>query len=203
MAVCRGTFEVLAGADPLVLFNEWMAAAKLSELNDPSAMALATSTPAGAPSVRMVLMRGLDERGFHFFTNGESRKGADLRSNQHAALCFHWKTRRRQIRIEGVVNELPGSDTDAYFWGRPRLSQIGAWASAQSRPLGSREELLAAVRKYEKQFPDVVPRPPYWTGFAIRPQRMEFWQDGEFRLHDRFQFERQGDGSWVTQRLCP
>jgi pyridoxamine 5'-phosphate oxidase len=199
----EGGFEVEPGADPLALFERWMTEAKASELNDPSAMSLACSTRDGLPSVRMVLMRGLDHRGFHFFTNGESRKGDELHANPHAALCFHWKSLRRQVRVEGLATELPGADSDAYFWSRARLSQIGAWASAQSRVLTSRKQLLDRVNEFEAKFPGVVPRPPYWTGFAIQPARIEFWQDGEFRLHDRFSFQRGGDGSWVNQRLYP
>ncbi len=188
--------------DPYALFELWMEDAKQSELNDPNAMALATATAEGAPSVRIVLLKRVDERGFSFYTNGESRKGAELRANQRAGLCFHWKSRRRQVRVEGTVTELPGEDVDAYFAGRPRMSQIGAWASQQSRPLGSREELIALTERYEAEFPGTVPRPPYWTGFVVRPERIEFWQDGEFRLHDRFVFERAGDG-WRKQRLFP
>jgi pyridoxamine 5'-phosphate oxidase len=188
--------------DPYALFDAWMEDAKQSELNDPNAMSLATATTDGVPSVRIVLLKRVDERGFSFYTNGESRKGIELRENQRAALCLHWKSRRRQVRVEGTVTELPPEDVDAYFAGRPRMSQIGAWASQQSRELKSRAELIALTEKYEAEFPGEVPRPAYWTGFVVWPERIEFWQDGEYRLHDRFVFFRNGDG-WGKQRLFP
>jgi len=174
--VSRGGLQVEEADDPLVLFDRWMEDAKSSELNDANAMSLATATPDGVPSVRIVLMKRRDERGFCFFTNVQSRKGEELRANGHAALCFHWKSRQRQVRVEGRLTELPGAEVDAYFEHRHRMSKIGAWASQQSRPLSSREELLALTAEYEKKFPDEVPRPPYWTGFAVKPERMEFWQ---------------------------
>jgi len=189
--------------DPMELFDEWFEAASGSELNDPNAMSLATATRDGIPSVRIVLLKRRDSRGFCFFTNRDSRKGAELHGNHHAALCFHWKSRQRQVRVEGTISELPAAEVDAYFRQRHRMSQIGAWASQQSRPLSSREELLALTREYEKKFPDEVPRPPYWTGFVVKPQRMEFWQEAEFRLHDRFAFTANPDGSWTKQRLFP
>jgi pyridoxamine 5'-phosphate oxidase len=189
--------------DPLTLFDDWFDAAKHSEVNDPNAMSLATSTPDGRPSVRIVLMKGRDARGFTFFTNGESRKGGELRSNDHVALCFHWKSRQRQIRVEGTITELAPEEVDAYFRRRHRMSQIGAWASQQSRPLSSRDELIALTREYEKKFPDDVPRPPYWTGFVVKPRRIEFWQEAEYRLHDRFTFTANDDGTWTKQRLFP
>ena len=166
-------------------------------------MSLATATHEGRPSVRIVLLKGFDATGFRFFTNGDSRKGGELRANQHAALCLHWKSRQRQVRIEGTIQELPPADVDAYFKRRHRMSQIGAWASQQSRPLASREELLALTAEYEAKFPGDVPRPSYWTGFNVRPERMEFWQEQEYRLHDRFIFECAPDGSWHKQRLYP
>jgi pyridoxamine 5'-phosphate oxidase len=189
--------------DPLELFDEWLEAASRSEMSDPNAMSLATATPDGLPSVRIVLMKGRDERGFSFFTNRESRKGRELRENQHAALCFHWKTRQRQVRVEGTITELAPEEVDAYFKRRYRMSQIGAWASQQSRPLSSREELLALTREYEKKFPDEVPRPPYWTGFVLNPERIELWQEAEYRLHDRFVFTLNAEGCWTKQRLFP
>lgn len=189
-------------ADPFALFDRWMADAKLSELNDPNAMSLATATPDGIPSVRIVLLKRVDDRGFSFYTNGESRKGGELRANPRAALCFHWKSRQRQVRVEGAITELPPEDVDQYFTRRPRMSQIGAWASQQSRPLPSREELIERTHQYEAEFPEAIPRPPYWTGFVLKPSRIEFWQEGAYRLHDRFIFALAGD-SWSKQRLFP
>ncbi len=187
---------------PFALFRRWMDDAKHSELNDPNAMSLATATPDGKPSVRIVLMKRLDERGFSFYTNGESRKGEELRHNSHVALCFHWKSRRRQVRVEGMVTELPGSDVDAYFRQRQRMSQIGAWASKQSRPLSSRAELDRRTAEFEARFPHEVPRPPHWTGFVVWPERIEFWQEGEYRLHNRCVFLREGNG-WAKESLYP
>ena len=199
----RGGVELEHAVDPLTLFDDWLETASRSELNDPNAMALATATPDGVPSVRIVLMKRRDERGFSFFTNGESRKGGELRENQRAALCFHWKSRQRQVRVEGMISELAPEEVDAYFQRRHRMSQIGAWASQQSRPLSSREELLALTREYEKKFPAEVPRPDYWTGFVVKPHLIEFWQECEYRLHDRFTFTANPDGSWTKQRLFP
>jgi len=201
--VSRGGNQIEQADDPLTLFDDWFESAKRSELNDPNAMSLATATPDGKPSVRIVLMKRRDERGFSFFTNGESRKGEELRHNSHVALCFHWKSRQRQIRVEGTISELAPEEVDAYFRRRHRMSQIGAWASQQSRPLSSREELIARTREYEKKFPEDVPRPPYWTGFVVKPEVMEFWQECEYRLHDRFTFTANPDGTWTRQRLNP
>jgi len=195
--------ELEQAADPLALFDEWLQAASKSEPNDPNAMSLATATPDGIPSVRIVLLKRRDARGFSFFTNGQSRKGGELCANQHAALCFHWKSLQRQIRIEGTITELDPAEVDDYFRRRHRQSQIGAWASQQSRPLTSRAELIALTIEYEKKFPDDVPRPPYWTGFVLKPSRMEFWQERDYRLHDRFVFTPSGDSTWTKQRLFP
>ncbi len=189
--------------EPMALFEKWMADAKVSELNDPNAMSLATSTPDGRPSVRIVLLKRYDARGFSFYTNGESRKGGELRANPHAALCLHWKSRQRQVRVEGTITELPPDDVDRYFHRRHRMSQIGAWASQQSRPLDSRETLEALTAKYEKEFETEVPRPPYWTGFLLKPETIEFWQERDFRLHDRVVFTATGEGAWSKQRLFP
>jgi len=196
-------FELEQASDPLALFDEWFKAASKSEINDPNAMSLATATPDAIPSVRIVLLKGRDARGFSFFTNGQSRKGGELRANQHAALCFHWKSLQRQIRIEGTISELDSAEVDAYFRRRHRQSQIGAWASQQSRPLTSRAELIALTTEYEKKFPDDVPRPPYWTGFVLKPTRIEFWQERDYRLHDRFVFTPSGESTWNKQRLFP
>jgi pyridoxamine 5'-phosphate oxidase len=199
----QSSVELELARDPLELFDEWFATASRSEPNDPNAMSLATATVDCVPSVRIVLLKRRDERGFSFFTNGESRKGEELRQNQKAALCFHWKSLRRQVRVEGTITELAPEEVDEYFRSRQRMSQIGAWASQQSRPLTSREELIALTREYEKKFPDEVPRPPYWTGFVVRPRRIEFWQERDFRLHDRFVFTANPDGIWTKQRLFP
>ena len=190
-------------SEPLGMFAKWMDDAKVSELNDPNAMSLATATPDGTPSVRIVLLKRFDEQGFAFYTNGESRKGIELRANHRVALCLHWKSRLRQVRVEGTVTELPPEDIDNYFTHRPRMSQIGAWASQQSRPLESRDELIALTEKYEAEFPGDIPRPPYWTGFVVKPSRIEFWQDGAYRLHDRIVFTAAPEGSWTKQRLFP
>lgn len=189
--------------NPLPFFARWMEDAKHSELNDPNAMSLATCTADGMPSVRIVLLKRYDESGFAFYTNGESRKGGELRANPRAALCLHWKSRQRQVRIEGTIAELPPDNVDAYFVRRHRMSQIGAWASQQSRPLASREELMARTREMEERFPAEVPRPPYWTGFLLKPVRIEFWQEGDYRLHDRVIFTPEANGAWARQRLYP
>ncbi len=188
--------------DPIAIFRTWMADAEATELNDPNAVALATASASGAPSVRMVLLKQLDDRGFGFYTNAESQKGQQLQANAQAAMCFHWKSRRRQVRIEGIVSELPASEADDYFHSRGRRSQLGAAVSRQSRPLESRAELEAMVRELAEKYPAEIPRPAYWKGFVLRPQRIEFWQDGADRLHDRMLFQRDGN-AWVTSRLFP
>jgi len=195
-------FDAEDAEDPLDLFHIWMTEAAGTEPNDPEAVALATSTPDGHPSVRMVLMKRLDQRGFSFYTNAESQKGTELLANPHAAMCFHWKTQRRQVRVVGPVTELSPGDADQYFHSRGRLSQIGALASQQSRPLASRAELEARTAALVEQYPGEVPRPPYWRGFVLSPERVEFWQDGPSRLHDRIVFTRT-DGHWTKIRLYP
>jgi pyridoxamine 5'-phosphate oxidase len=194
--------DVETAVDPIALFRLWMVEAETSELNDPDAVALATATPGGVPSVRMVLMKRLDDRGFCFYTNAESRKGLELAENPRAALCFHWKSLRRQVRVEGLVFELPAADADEYFHSRSRMSQLGALASQQSRPLASREALEKRVRELAERYPGEVPRPGYWKGFCLRPERIEFWVNGEARLHDRFLFTRLPEG-WNKERLFP
>lgn len=197
-------FDAEAATDPIALFGEWFAAAERSELNDPNAMALATTTSHGYPSVRMVLMKRLDDRGFAFYTNVESQKGRELLENPRAALCFHWKSLRRQVRVEGAVQMLPDEDADAYFHSRSRRSQIGAVASQQSRPLASRQELEAAAKALAERYVDtVVPKPGYWKGFLVIPERIEFWQDGPDRLHDRVVFTREAAAAWSRARLYP
>jgi pyridoxamine 5'-phosphate oxidase len=189
--------------EPYGLFAAWMAEATASEPNDPNAMCLATSTPDGVPSARVVLLKGLDARGFIFYTNEESRKGEELNANPRAALCFHWKSLRRQVRVEGSVERVTAAESDAYHASRPRGSRIAAWASIQSRPLPGRAEFEARIAEYDALHPgDEVPRPPYWGGFRVLPVRIEFWQDMPFRRHDRLVFERAGEG-WTTGRLYP
>jgi pyridoxamine 5'-phosphate oxidase len=197
-----GEIELETAVDPLALFRAWMNDSVAREVNDPDAVALATATQDGVPSVRMVLMKRLDERGFCFYTNAESQKGSELAVNSLAAMCFHWKSLRRQVRISGTVAELPGEDADAYFHSRSRLSQLGAVASQQSRVLASREILVDRVKELEREFPGEIPRPDYWRGYVLRPERIEFWKDGEGRLHDRFLFSRRGEG-WRKERLSP
>jgi len=190
-------------AEPFRLFAEWLGEAEASEPNDPNAMALATVDGDGMPNVRMVLLKGLDGGGFVFFTNYESAKGGELLASRKAALCFHWKSLRRQIRIRGPVEEVSKAEADAYFATRARGSRIGAWASQQSRPLESRFALEKAVASYAAKFAiGEIPRPDYWSGFRLIPVEIEFWRDREFRLHDRIQFRRAGDG-WVKTRLYP
>jgi pyridoxamine 5'-phosphate oxidase len=195
-----------APIDPFALFEEWLALAAASEPGDPHAMAVATVDAAGLPDVRMVLMNARDRRGFVFFTNFDSRKGDQLRAHPRAALVFHWKSLHRQVRARGPVETVAPSEADAYFATRSRPSQLGANASRQSRPLASRGELLAAVDRLAAGMPvdQPVPRPPHWSGFRVIPTEIEFWQQGEFRLHDRVRFSRTDSiAPWTRQRLYP
>ena len=189
--------------DPFALFAEWFGEAKSAEPNDPTAMALATVDADGMPNLRMVLLKGVEDGGFVFFTNFESNKGRELLANPKAALCFHWKSLRRQIRMRGPVEQVDKAEADTYFSTRPRGSRIGAWASKQSRPLESRFALEMAVASYAAKFAlGDIPRPDYWSGFRLTPVEIEFWKDGKFRLHDRVCFRRAGDG-WERARLYP
>lgn len=196
--------------DPFTLFEAWFAEAREAEPNDPNAMALATATSRGQPSVRMVLLKGHGSQwgeggGFVFYTNAESRKGEEIRANMQASLLFHWKSLRRQIRIEGSLEEVSGEQADSYFHSRPRASQIGSAASDQSRPLSDRQHYLDRVKALEERYPEGnIPRPPHWTGFLLTPHTIEFWQDRDFRLHDRRQFTREGPGeAWSNTLLYP
>lgn len=191
--------------DPMALFKEWMAEARVQELNDSNAMSLATVDASGMPDVRMVLLKDADARGFVFYTNSESVKGGQLAENPKAALCLHWKSLRRQIRIRGRVERVSDAEADAYFASRARGSQIGAWGSDQSRPAESREMLESRVKAAEARFDGHdVPRPPHWFGYRVVPVAIEFWRDRPFRLHDRLIFSRNTpDKPWDTGRLFP
>lgn len=196
---------IRAKDDPLALFADWYAEAEKSEPNDPSAMALATVGPDGTPSCRMVLLKAFDASGFVFYTNYESRKGSQLLAHPKAALLFHWKSLRRQVRLEGSIAQTTPEEADAYFATRDRGSQIGAWASEQSRPLESRFALEKRVAEFTaRHVIGKVPRPPYWSGFRLQPLLIEFWQDGAFRLHDRLEYSRPAAGApWSTRTLYP
>ena len=191
--------------DPIAAFDGWLQEAAASEPNDPNAMSLATVGNDGMPNARMVLLKGHDARGFVFYTNLESQKGGELADNAQAALCFHWKSLHRQVRVQGPISAVSDAEADAYFNSRGRQSRIGAWASQQSRPLANRAELEAAFAKIDAQYPDEdIPRPPHWSGRRITPLRIEFWQDGDHRLHDRLVFKRaSADAAWETERLYP
>jgi pyridoxamine 5'-phosphate oxidase len=198
-----GLSELTAAADPIVLFNEWFEKAKDSGIFLPDAIALATATPDGTPSARMMLLKGADDSGFVFYTNYESRKAAELFENPRAAMIIHWPTLQRQVRVEGLVERLSAEESYAYFKTRPRGSRIGAWASRQSSPLPNREELVRRFREYESKFAGGdVPLPDFWGGFRIKPSRIEFWQGRFDRLHDRLSYTP-ADGGWEVTRLYP
>jgi pyridoxamine 5'-phosphate oxidase len=189
--------------NPIARFTDWLTEAETSEPNDPNAVALATVNAAGQPAVRMVLLKGLSDAGFVFYTNQQSRKADDLAAQPRAALLFHWKTLRRQVRVEGAVSIVSEAEADAYFATRGRISKLGAWASDQSRALPDRATLEAKLNEVTARFEGGdVSRPPHWSGYCIAPERMEFWWDGEHRLHNRELFVRNGEG-WTTSLLYP
>lgn len=201
--VVQGLPAPTTDADPIALFQQWFAQARAAGIYLSEAIAVATSTPDGRPSVRMMLLKGVDSRGFTFFTNYESRKGAELAVNPRAAFVIHWNVLQRQIRVEGPVERLSERESADYFRTRPRGSRIGAWASTQSAPLADRAEVERRYREYEQRYRDGdVPLPPFWGGYRLRPERIEFWQGRVNRLHDRVLFTREGQG-WKTVRLQP
>jgi pyridoxamine 5'-phosphate oxidase len=202
----RGSLdEATVYRDPIRQFAAWYDAAVAAGIPEPEAMTLATATPDGRPSARVVLLRSFDARGFCFFTNYDSRKGRELADNPHAAITFHWAELERQVRIEGRVERTTAAESDAYFHSRPSGSRIGAWSSPQSRVIADRASLEALVARYAAEHPDeaAIPRPPHWGGFRLVPERIEFWQGRPSRLHDRLRFERQADGGWQLDRLAP
>ena len=192
--------------DPLELFGKWMKDAEAAEINDPNAMALGTIDADGRPSVRMVLLNEFDPRGFVFFTNRESRKGSALEANHRAALCFHWKSLRRQVRVEGTIELTSDAESDTYYKTRAFGSRVGAWASDQSRPLDSRSTLANKVAALEQEYTgreDDLPRPAHWGGYRLRPESIEFWHDGQFRLHRRVVYTPEAGGRWAKVMLYP
>ena len=197
---CFGELE-----NPFKLFEEWFEEAKKSELNDPNALALATSNKEGVPSVRMVLLKGFNEKGFVFYTNLNSKKSGDIQSNPHASMCFHWKSLLRQIRIVGKINSVSNKDADEYYNSRAYGSRIGAWASKQSTVLDNRDQLFQAIEDFKKKYPDEnkVPRPKYWSGWNLTPDEIEFWLDGENRIHERLKYTRDQTGNWNKSLLSP
>jgi pyridoxamine 5'-phosphate oxidase len=201
--VTRGLPDAAADRDPLALFGEWFAAAGRAGILLPEAMTVATATPEGVPSARMMLLKGVESGGFVFFTNYGSRKATELAANPRVALVFHWAVLERQVRVEGTATRLSPAESEAYFRTRPRGSRIGAWASRQSQPLADRAELEGRVRDHQARFMGgEVPLPPFWGGFRVMPERIEFWQGRIDRLHDRLRFEREGSG-WRAVRLYP
>jgi pyridoxamine 5'-phosphate oxidase len=201
----RGLTKADLGPAPIPAFLTWLADAERAGLHEPNAMVVATSDSAGTPSARYVLLKGVDGRGFVFYTNYESRKATDLLANAECALLFPWHPLERQVRVEGTASQVSAAESDSYFASRPRPAQIGAWASPQSTVVPDRSFLLAQYSTVSDRFTgaDSVPRPPHWGGFRVRPQRMEFWQGRPGRLHDRIRFDRVGDETWIVERLAP
>ena len=198
--ICFGELE-----NPFKLFEEWFDKAKKSELNDPNALALATSDKEGIPSVRMVLLKGFSEKGFVFYTNLNSKKSEDIKINPNASMCFHWKSLLRQIRIVGNINPVSDKDADEYYNSRGYGSRIGAWASKQSKILSNRDELYQSIDFFKKKYPDknIVPRPEYWSGWNLSPSEIEFWLDGDNRIHQRLKYIKSKDNSWKKVLLNP
>ena len=189
--------------NPIDLFNKWFAKAKETEINDPNALALATSDKNNQPTVRMVLLKDYDNQGFVFYTNFNSRKGTDLKNNKKASMCFHWKSIRRQIRIIGTVEKVSDDEADKYFSSRPYKNKISAWASSQSEVLEKREDLLIKFNEFKKKYPsNDVPRPPHWSGWRLAPSEIEFWNDGEGRVHERLNYKF-FSGKWFKELLNP
>ena len=190
--------------NPVELFKKWISKAEENEINDPNAVAVATSDKSNQPNVRMVLLKGLNDQGFVFYTNFNSTKGKELKINQKASMCFHWKSLRRQVRVLGKVEEVTSKEADDYYNSRPYKNRISAWASSQSQPLDKRETFLDKIKEFEKKYPDSnnVPRPPYWSGWRLIPNEIEFWVDGEGRIHERLIYKNTG-GKWSKEILYP
>tara|TARA_B100001123_G_C14959713_1_gene887161 strand:- start:195 stop:827 length:633 start_codon:yes stop_codon:yes gene_type:complete len=190
--------------NPIVLFKKWFADAEKSEINDPNALSLATSSPNGLPSVRMVLLKGLSEKGFVFYTNFKSKKGNDLKKNPKASMCFHWKSLRRQVRVSGKAAVINDEEADKYYSSRAYGSRIGAWASSQSQVMKNRNEFLDKIKEFEKKYPDEknVPRPPHWSGWRVEPNNIEFWLEIKNRIHERLNYKKE-NGNWVREILYP
>ena len=190
--------------NPIVLFKKWFAVAEKSEINDPNALSLATSSSDGMPSVRMVLLKGLSEKGFVFYTNFNSKKGSDLKKNPKASMCFHWKSLRRQIRISGKTIVIENKEADEYYNSRAYGSRIGAWASSQSQTMNNRNEFINKIKEFEKKYPDQknVPRPPHWSGWRVEPDNIEFWLEIKNRIHERLNY-RKKNGEWLREILYP
>ena len=190
--------------NPINLFKKWFSKAKETEINDPNAVAIATSDNNNQPSVRMVLLKGLSDKGFVFYTNFNSKKSNDLKSNKKASMCFHWKSLRRQVRVSGSVEKVADSEADDYYNSRPYKNKIGAWASSQSQVLDKRETFLQNIKKFEKKYPEQtsIPRPPHWSGWRLIPKEIEFWLDGEGRIHERLNYKKSND-KWIKELLYP
>ena len=189
--------------NPIDLFKKWFSEAKKSEINDPNAVAVATADDKNQPNVRMVLLKGLSDKGFVFYTNFNSQKGKELKQNSKASLCFHWKSLRRQVRVLGKVEEVTSSEADDYYNSRPYKNKIGAWASSQSEILNKRDDFIKKIETYEKKYPpNEVPRPSHWSGWRLMPSQIEFWLDGEGRIHERLNYKKE-KGNWKKELLYP